>query len=502
MSDITALTSLNQRVWYVEGGVHPSRSPEFFGLGKFSADPAHTIGEDTKITAPDPNDFQRDIQVGTVSGSEERATLSIGSRYTAQKDILLNWKNRRCRVDIYALTGRCGNPQDFTEGGEKWVYFPDGRISSHSFENFGAYGKDENSPTNGSVDMTSEDYWEFLKMNQEQSGSATTVREIYTVDVYQGNSCEDCPDPCDRVLATMAGANATPGTQPLLLYSADGGDTWASQTISTLFSNEVVSDGAVIGGDIVYVSATSNSIHYTGIEDIYSGTNTWSETITGFVASKTPNAITSADARHSWICANGGYIYFVKNHKVEVEVQDAGVATVQNLNAIHAYDADNVLTVGNSNAVVYSTNAGETWQSVTGPAVGVNLGACWMWDPDSWFVGEGAGGTGKLWLTTNQGYTWSQVGLPSSTYVRVYKIVFVSEAEGYMIVTSGSQGYVLRTITAGNEWDVMPQGKKATAIANTYLRDLSGCSKYANTAYAAGLASNGTAGIILKMAAA
>jgi hypothetical protein len=71
-----------------------------------------------------------------------------------------------------------------------------------------------------------------------------------------------------------------------------------------------------------------------------------------------------------------------------------------------------------------------------------------------------------------------------------------------MIVTSGSQGYVLRTITAGNEWDVMPQGKKATAIANTYLRDLSGCSKYANTAYAAGLASNGTAGIILKMAAA
>ena len=499
MTEITAMTGLNQRVWYVEGGVHPSRSPEMLVMGKFG-DPSHTIGEDTKITAPDPNNFGRDIQVGVVSGSEERATFSIAGRYTASKDTLLDWKNRKCRIDIFALSGRCGNPQDFSEGGEKWVYFPDGRISAHSFENFGALGKDENSPTNGSVDMSSEDYYELLKMNQEQSGSASTVREIYTVDVYQGDSCEDCPNPCDRVLATMAGASATPGTQPVLLYSSNGGDTWSSQTISTLFSNEVVSDGVVIGGDIVYVSKTSNSMHYTGIEDLYVGANTWAETITGFVAAKTPNAITSADARHSWIAADGGYIYFVKNHKVAAEIDDAGVATVQHLNAIHAHDADNVLAVGNSNAVVYTINGGETWGSVTGPAVGVNLGACWMWDKDAWLVGEGAGGTGKLWLTTNQGYTWSQVGLPS-TYVRIYKIVFVSEAEGYLIATSGSQGYVLRTITAGNEWDVMPQGKKATAIANTYLRDIAGCSKYSNTAYAAGLASNGTAGIILKMAA-
>ena len=499
MSEITALTGLNQRVWYVEGGVHPSRSPSMLALGKFG-DPSHTIGEDTKITAPDPDNFGRDVQVGVVSGSEERATFSISGRYTAGKDTFLDWKNRKCRVDIFALTGRCGNPQDFSEGGEKWVYFQDGRITGHSFENFGAYGKDENSPTNGSVDMTAEDYWEFLKMNQEQSGSASTVREIYTVDVYKGSSCEDCPHPCDRVLASMAGASATPGTQPVLLYSDDGGDTWSSQTISTMFSNEVVTDGVVIGGDIVYISHTSNSMHHTGIEDLYIGTNTWSETITGFVAGKEPNAITSADARHTWIVGDGGYIYFVKNHKVKAEIDDAGVATTQNLNAVNAYNSDNVLAVGNSNAVVYTTNGGETWQSVTGPAVGVNLGACWMWDADAWFVGEGAGGTGKLWLTTNQGITWSEVGLPA-TYLRIYKIEFVSEAEGYLIATYGSQGYVLRTITAGNEWDVVPQGKNQTAVANSYLRDIAGCSKFANSAYAAGLASNLTAGIILKMSA-
>lgn len=498
MSDVKALSAINVRVWYVEGGIHPTRSPEMLALGKFSSDPSQSIGEQTKITAPDPNSFSRDVQVGEVAGSIERASLAIGIRSTAQASTLIGWKNKQCRVDVFALIGKCGNPQDFTEGGEKWVYFPDGRISSHSYENFGAFGRDENNPTNESVDMTSEEYYEFLYMTQEQVGSSVTTRQIYTVDVYTGNDCENCPDPCDRVLATMAGANATPGTQPTILYSADGGSTWSSQTISTLFSNEDIVDGAVIGGDIVYISNTANEIHYTDIELLYDGTNTWQQVNSGFVKNKGAKAMAVADVRHIWIVGDGGYIYFSSNHKVGVSVQDAGVATTQNLNAVSAFDKFNVLTVGNSNAVVYTKNGGDTWNTATGPAVGVNLGACWMWDAATWFVGEGAGGTGKLWLTTDSGKTWSQRGLPAA-YSRIYKIVFISEAEGYLLASDGSQTYVLRTITAGNEWVVLPQGKQAVPVDNTFLTDVAVCSKYSNTAFAAGLASNGTAGIILKM---
>lgn len=495
-----AMTAINVRVWYVEGGIHPTRAPQLLALGKFSTDPTKTIGEETKITAPDPNSFNRDIQVGTVKGSEERATLSVGIRTTNQASILLGWKNKNCRVDLFALLGKCGNPSDFTEGGEKWVYFPDGRVSSHAFENFGAYGRDENNPTNETVDMTSEDYYEYLYMSEEQVGSASTTRQIYTVDVYTGNECENCPDPCDRVLASMAGASATPGTQPSILYSSDGGETWTAQVISTLFSNEEIVDGAVIGDDIVYISNTSNSLHYTDIELLYDNANSWVEVTTGFVAAKGPRAMAVADARHIWIVGDGGYIYFSSNHKTGVTVQDAGVATTQHLQSVCAYDTKNVLAVGNSNAVVYTKNGGVSWQSVTGPAVGVNLGACWMWDETTWFVGTGAGGTGKLYLTTNRGTTWSLVGLPA-TYSRIYKIQFVSEAEGYMLASDGSKTYVLRTITAGNEWVVLPQGKKSVPVNNTYLTDLAVCNKSGNTAFAGGLAASGTAGIIVKMAA-
>ena len=495
-----ALTALNSRVWYVEGGVHPTRSPEYLTNGKFSTDPTKTIGEETRIGAPDPNDFNRDVEIGTVPGSEERATLSISTRDTAVENDLMRWKNRRCRVDIFALRGRCGNPQDFTEGGEKWHYFPGGRIGSHSFENFGAFDQGENNPSNQIVDMTSDDYWTLLNMKQEQIGSTSTVREIYTVDVYTGNSCENCPDPCDRVLATMAGASATPGTQPILLYSDDGGLTFSQDTIDTLYSNEVVSDAEVIGGDFVLISNTANEIHYIDIDLLYDETGKWQQVDTGFVIAKGPNAMSSADAGHTWIVGDGGYIYFAKNHKTGVSVQDAGVLTTQNLNAVHAFDKNNVLTVGNSNAMAYTTDGGEIWKTVTGPAVAVNLGACWMWSDEVWFVGEGAGGNGKLWLTVNSGNTWTEVDMPAS-YTRIYAIEFVNEGEGYISASDGSQSYVLRTITAGNEWVTLPQGKRGVPVDNTYLTDLAVCNETGNTAFAAGLASNGTAGIILKMSA-
>lgn len=500
MSDLSALSGINQRVWYVEGGVHPTRTPILLALGKFDTDPTQKFGDAKKIPAPDPKNFNRDIQVGTIPGSEDRASLSIAARSTVQKSILLGWAKKRCRVDLFALSGKCGNPQDFTNGGEKWVYFPDGRPSGHGYTNFGAFGLDEAKDTNENVDFTAEEYWEFLHMGESQVGSASTIRQIYTVDVYTGNDCEDCPEPCDRVLASMAGAAATPGTKPVLLYSDDSGLTWSSQTITTLFSNEEIKDGAVIGDDIVYISNTSNSIHYTDIELVYDQTNTWKEVTTGFVAAKGPNAIWSVDASHTWIVGDGGYVYFTQNHRVSVTVVDAGVATTQSLKSVHAYDTENILAVGGNNAVIVSKDGGDTWQAVTGPAVATLLGACWMWGKDVWFVGEGAGGTGKLWLTTNRGLSWSQVGLPGS-YIQIDKIKFISEAEGYLSARDAGKSYILRTITAGNSWVVLPEGKQGTPVNNTSLTDLDVCSRYSNTAFAAGLNTGGVTGIIVKMTA-
>ena len=497
MNDIQ-VNALNVRVWAVEGGVHPARAPQFLSMGKFSDDPSKTIGEETKVGAPDPNNFNRDIEIGTVPGERERATFGIGNRYVDDRALLLAWANKQCRVDVFALVGKCGNPQDFTEGGEKFVYFPDGKISSHSFENFGAFDQSENNPTNEMVDMTSEDYWEFLYMRQETIGASVTTREVFTVDTYSGNDCEDCPDECKKIFMTMAGASATPGTQPTLLYSSDAGQNFGQNTISSLFANEDVKDAEVVGDYFVLLSKIGNSIHWTSATEVFDLNNTWNRVGNGFVVGKTPNAMTVNDVRHVWIVGDGGYVYFTSSFKIGVDVQDPGNATTQNLNAVNAHDTENVLAVGNSNSVIFTQNGGLSWEAVTGPSVGVNLGACWMWNENVWMVGEGAGGNGKLWLTVNRGVSWTQIGLPI-TLNRVDKILFVSEAEGYLIGRSGGSGYVLRTITGGYEWTTVPQGKKGSPVLNSRLNDIGVCSKYQNTAFAVGLASNGTAGIALRM---
>lgn len=498
MTELKALTAMSTRVWYVTGGVHPARAPRYLANGKFGDDPTKNIGEETRITTPSPKRFGQDETIGSLPGEEERATFGIAVRSTAQKSILQGWKNKRCRVDFYALMGQCGNPQDFTEGGEKWQYFPDGKISAFSFENFGAFGRDENNPMNEMVDVTSEDFWEYLYMRMDQIGSASTTREIYAVDVDPGDDCDDCPETGEKVFLAMAGTSATPGTQPSLLYSKDSGESFSSDTIDTLFSNENIVDGEVIGGLLVYLSNTAAGFVWTVVDEIFEGVNTWNRITDGFLASKAPNRFTFADVNHCWVAGNGGYIYFTEDIRGGVEVQDAGVATTQNLNDIHAFNSENVLAVGNSNAVVYTSNGGSTWESVTGPAVGINLGACWMWDAETWLVGEGSGGTGKLWLTTDSGVTWSQIKLPA-TYNRIDRIKFTSEAEGYISARGGGQSYILRTITGGNKWVVLPNGKKGTALANSYLSDIATTTKFGNLIYTAGLAQNGTAGIAIRV---
>jgi len=411
---------------------------------------------------------------------------------------LQDWKNRECRVDFWAVSGLCRNPQDFTEGGEKWTFFNDGKLSGHSFEGFGAFGNDENNPVNEIVDLTSEDYWEYLYMRQDKMANDVTTREIYAIDVDNEDDCEDCTGAGKRILMVMAGTSATPGTQPVLLYSKDKGESWSQDTITQLFSNENVVGAQIVGGAYVVLSNTANGLVWTKVDEVFEDTNTWNRVTSGFVANKQPNAMSFADVRHAWIVGNGGYIYFMENYQVGVEVQDAGVATTQHLRSVHAHDSQNVLAVGDNNTVLFTSNGGSTWETVTGPAVGLNLGACWMWDAKTWFVGEGSGGTGKLWYTTNSGITWIQKGLPAA-YNRIDKIEFVSEAEGYISARGGGQSYILRTITGGYEWVVLPNGKKGVAIANSYLSDIAVTKRFENLVYAAGLAQNGTAGIALKM---
>jgi photosystem II stability/assembly factor-like uncharacterized protein len=493
----------------VEDGVHPLRAPQYQGTHVLR-DPSRSHGEATRIEAPDPNRYNAFVELDKIPGTEERAGFSIEGRYPLELSTWLRLARRNCRVDVFNLIGQCKSPQDFDEGWEKIGFFDDGDISTYSQSDPGALSSDENAPTNETIEVTSRDWYEFGQMRFSRLAEDETVREVRTVDVCDQESCGDCEDSsdgCQRVIATMVGTGATPGTLPSIIYSSTGGGSPSTQDISTMFSNEVPLDADCIGGLFVVVAtvAAGNaaSLHITNVDELYLGTNTWQRVVDGFVIGNDANAIHAVDPTHIWLVGDNGYVYFSDNITGGVGVADDGVATTQNLNDVHAFDQDNVLAVGELNAVVFTRDGrrgtGAIWESVTGPEVGVTLNCCWMWSEDLWFIGSS---TGELWLTENGGATWQDISNFPIAVTEIDDIEFNDDAEGFLAVRSGTgAGRILRTITAGNRWVVLPNGTTGAIADNDYLNDLAVCGTGTNVVFGGGLDDDGTTGVLVKAAA-
>src|SRR3990167_46273 len=344
MSDITRNDFV--RIWTIENGAGPSNAPEYQGCFKLG-DPAWGFGDVTKIECPDPNQYGKFVEVGEIPGEMERPTFSLMGRYPMSVSDLLRLARKGCGLDVHAHVGQCRDQRDFNAGWEKKLVFPAARITSFGLENFSALASDERAAVNETADLSAREFYELARLSFAEKAGGTVARQIISIDVCDtpncGGDCGAASDGCQRVFATQIGASATPGTLPSVVYSDDGGDTWASTSIDTLFSNEDPADSECVGEYFVVVSNTPCSLHYANADDIIAGTETWTEVNTGFVGTGCPNAIWSVSPRDTWIVGDGGYIYKSTDVTAGVTVQDAGVATTQNLNDVHALDALSVL---------------------------------------------------------------------------------------------------------------------------------------------------------------
>jgi photosystem II stability/assembly factor-like uncharacterized protein len=485
------------RVWLIENLAAPGHVPQYQGLMKIG-DPSWGRGDVTRVEVPSDVAYDEFEQVAEVKGETDNPSFSLMGRYPMELSTMLNLTRRGCPLDVQAHLGKCRDPRDFNAGWEKVAIFERARITNYSIENFGALGSDERAPTNETADLSSRDWYEVLRLTFQEQGGAVVTREIISIDVCDRVQCGDCgdvSDGCQRVLATQVASGATPGTAPAVVYSSDGGATWAGVNITTLLGNENPSDSECVGGNFIVISNTDESLHYAKITDILTGTPTWNQVTHGFVFGQGGNAIVSADVDHTWIAADSGYIYFTSDPTQGVSVQEAGNLTAQTLNDVDALDENIVVAVGNSNVVLATDNGGITWRLITGPVVGQALYSVAIKDQYTWLVGVG---NGTLWYTDDEGVTWTQINLPI-TGARVDDIKFSTRSVGYLSLrVTGSYARILRTINGGESWYVLPEGP-GTIPNNTRLNQVAVCND-ANVVFGGGLASGGTDGIIVKAA--
>lgn len=484
------------RVFLQRWGSGPDNVPIYEGLWKAGA-VSWGQGDSTSIKIPDPNRYNNFLRVGKISGEPDDPQLTITARYTMDISDLLKLAKDGCDHTLHVHMGRCGDPKDFNRGWEKIGILEKARVNSYGTEDLGALQNDETAIVNEEVPFTGEDWYEVKPLAFSEHAATQTLREIVDLVVCDSKNCGFCglpSDGCSIVFALAKSSGGSPGLPAEIVFTQNAGGAWGNSDISTLSVTETPDALACVGAYLVVVSKLSVSLHYADITDILNGTATWAEVATGFVAGGAPIDIFSAGGSFTWIVGAGGYVYFTSDITAGVETQSAGGATVQDLNSIHGYDTLNLVAVGNSNAVIYTTDGGSTWQSVTGPAVGVQLNVVFMKSATEWWIGTNGG---QLWYTRDSGATWAQKAFAGSSAGIVYDLVFVTPSVGYMShSTAAPAGRIFRTIDGGQSWYVLPEGT-GSVPANDAIKALAACEDV-NILYGGGLADDALDGIVVK----
>jgi photosystem II stability/assembly factor-like uncharacterized protein len=486
------------RLWVFDGGAGPTVTPQILAMAATGASEKQ-YGDVTPIRIPSSTQRGDYDTVDEFQSGEANATLSAMLRYTLEPSLMKKIADKKCLIDLQVHIGKCTDPRDFLHGWEtgKIAVFENAHITTHGTSELGSMTPDDEGVTDENIDISARNYYEIGPMSFAERAKSEVTNEVIAVVVCDSPSCGDCDVPsdgCQKVYYVTSPAGTSPGLLPEVGVSVNGLTSIARETtITTAAIADTMTGAACIGDNLVVIDNTTPSLHYADLTDLQDGIATWTKITTGFVAAKGPNAIDSYDPFDTWIVGDGGYVYYTSDPTVGVTVQDAGVATTQNLKAVDAYTTQVVVAVGVSNSVVFTLNGGTTWASVVGPAVGVTLNTVAVRGEKEWWVGTA---DGKIYYTKDRGAHWT-LSFTQTGAGNIYKIVWASNTVGFAAgANSTPAGRVYRTIDGGKQWKLEPDNT-STLPASNKISTLAVCKKDVNTLYGGGLATT-TDGILLK----
>lgn len=495
-TNFTPATNAFSRVFLIERRARPDHTPAYqstFAGGAVE----QAFGDIEKIELPSQSRYGEFDEIGVIRGAQERATTSLTGRYAGDlASEMLRLARLKCSMDVQFHFGTCADPTAFNTF-SKAVILEDASITNVSTDELGTLESGSQAAVNETADLSAKDWYEVLQLTfAERAGDVITneIVDVAVCDIAGCGDCEDESDGCQKIYAISSAAGGSAGTPPDLVYSLDGGTTWLAHDIDTLSASEDPTGVACVGDYIVVVSDDSNSLHYVAKSAVKTtGDPVWAEVTTGFVVGGQPLDIWSVGSK-AFIVGNGGYIYSTEDPTAGVTVLDAGVAVIDNLNAVHALGKEFAVAVGNSGAIVKTLN-GTVWTAVTPRPVGygVHLTSVWALSETVWLIGTN---DGRLLYTVDGGVSFTTKSFSGSGTGVVRDIAFATPSVGYIShSTTAPAGRILRTYSGGNSWVVLPEGL-GSIPANDRVTALAVCVD-ANFVVGVGLADNGSDGYIV-----
>jgi len=454
------------RAFVQSNGVNPASSFNYFGRLQLSG-PTQSQPDPDPVYVPSSSQHNAWEIVDRVPKAQELGSAD----WTQKADRYLQddwWEIRRkkCLFNVMVTIGRCTNPSDLTQWESKLLLrdvLLSGDFGFDGDMNILAGGDNAEVMLKGSFTFTAMEPIYSLRFSPK--ADVQIVAEVLDGIFYDSVSCGDCGPVSDgrakSYYLTLANSGS-PGLSSQIVASTDNDNTYFSVDIPTLggLSGTRL---AVVGTKLVVISQPNNAHHYASLADINSALANWSRVSTGYVATKGPRAIWSRDAANTFIAAAGGYVYFMADPTGAVSPITDGSATTQDMNDIDGR-GQIIVAVGNSNAVLVSTDGGAGFSLVTGPVPGVALNAVQIVAPYVWWVGTA---NGRLFYTMDQGTTWTEKVISANINI-IYDIKFVDQVVGYLVVGTTAGPAVYRTLDSGFSWQNTAPSILALPTAERY----------------------------------
>lgn len=412
--------------------------------------------------------------------------------------------------NVYEYTGACKDLSDYVSGWDDYILiYSLGMVETKNLGDRSTWDTDDQ--VEDELPTKFSDIYPIGKVSF--GDNATSIITLEVIDVVYANpdSCADCGainDGTKWIYAITKSSGATPGTAPRLIYTVDGGANWVQSSVTGMGDIEDPQGIEIVGDKLVVFTrtaggTTTSGYYWAQLNGKTGVPGTWTKVIAGFVATFQVYDMFVLSAREVFFSADGGYIYKSTEITNGVTVVSAGNATSTALRRISGKsESDTLVAVGGSGNVIYSRDRGalNTWvATVTSPVI-ATLQAVAVVSDDVWWVGAA---NGTLWYTLTGGETWVQQGFEGSGSGQVYDIVFVNDEVGWMSYSNATPtAQLFSTWTGGSFWtrsapriQNMVTANRFNRIAYPKLTNNYGVS--ANTLAIAGLAGNGSDGVLL-----
>lgn len=487
------------RLFTIEDRAGPSHAPVYQALGRVLG-VTYPFGDQSPIRVPDPTRYGSFITVDKILGQPALPSTSIEVRMSRDISSLFKLGKKGCPFDLQIHIGACKDPSDFNAGWEKIGIMEDANFTSYGTTELGAFDADQENSIMETFDVTGTDYYEVKPLAFASQAESQIVQSVIDVAICDSRICGACGIPSDgtqRVFAVQTAIGASPGLPSELVYTQNGGASWAEQNITSLPANRAPIGITCVGPYLVAISNDDCSYHYALITDILAGTSAWTRGATGLTcATGSPRAIVSLSRTQTWIVGDGGYIYLSTDPNTGFTAQTSGDVTSQSLRAIDAYDEFNLLAGGVSNALLSTRNGGTTWSLVTGPVgqAAVTVNAVSMLSENEWFVGYN---DGKLFYTIDGGVSWTQLTIPGSFTV-IDAIEFSRRSVGYIVGHTATVAKILRTISGGQSWYALPETTGTSVPTAIQFNGLSVSPDDPNVVWFGGIKTANGDGVLVK----